>query len=234
MPSPLKVAAAQPACAPNDLRANALAHAGAIRSARARIVVFPELSLTGYDLAAEAVPLDDDAFRPIAAACAEFGTIALVGAPVAGDDGIVHIAMVGVTGGGVEVVYRKGHLGGDEGEHFAAGNGPTVIDVDGRRVGVGICKDTGVAQHVAEVAALGVDLYVAGLVHRPDELAEQDDRAVRIARACDAYVAFASFAGPTGGGYERTAGCSSIWAPDGRPLDRAGPEPGGIATAVVP
>ena len=65
-------------------------------------------------------------------------------------------------------------------------------------------------------------MKVAGLVHRPEELDVQEERAVRIARSCGAYVAFASFASPTGGGYSRTAGVSSIWAPDGTQL--AAPE----------
>lgn len=68
-------------------------------------------------------------------------------------------------------------------ERFSAGPGPTVLAVDGWRIALGVCKDTGVMQHVAGTAALGVDGYVAGLVHRPEELAEQEARAVVIARA---------------------------------------------------
>jgi predicted amidohydrolase len=131
----------------------------------------------------------------------------------------------------VDVLYRKAHLGGDEPVRFAQGNGAVAIDVDGWRIGVGICKDTGVEQHVTEVAALGVDAYLAGLVHRPDEVGVQDERGLRIARACRCHVAFASFAGPTGGGYEQTAGASTIWAPNGTVLARAGTEPGALAAA---
>jgi predicted amidohydrolase len=53
MLAPLSVAAAQPRCAANNVRSNARAHAELIRAARARIVVFPELSLTGYQLDAD-------------------------------------------------------------------------------------------------------------------------------------------------------------------------------------
>ncbi|MFD9466696.1 nitrilase-related carbon-nitrogen hydrolase [Streptomyces sp. NPDC060027] len=55
MPEPLAVAVAQPRCASPDVAANAVLHAEAVRGAGARVVVFPELSLTGYDLAALAV-----------------------------------------------------------------------------------------------------------------------------------------------------------------------------------
>jgi predicted amidohydrolase len=233
MRGPLTVAVAQPRCTPKEVRANALEHADAIRRAGARLVVFPELSLTGYELDAEPVALDDGVLAPIVEACAETGAVALVGAPVAGGNGSNQIATLHVDAGGARVVYRKQYLGGDEPDRFAAGDGPVAIDVDGWRVGLGICKDTGVAAHVADVAALGVDLYAAGLVHRPDELAEQEERAAGIARACDAYVAFASFAGATGGGYDRTAGDSSIWSPDGTRLVRTGTEPGEVGAATL-
>jgi predicted amidohydrolase len=86
---------------------------------------------------------------------------------------------------------------------------------------------------VEDVAALGVDLYVAGLVHAPDELDEQDARGRRIAAATGAHVGFASFAGPTGEGYDATAGSSTIWSPDGEVLARAGVRPGEPAVATV-
>jgi predicted amidohydrolase len=234
MRSPLKIAAAQPACVTNHVHANALEHADLIRSAEARVVVFPELSLTGYDVDVRALSTDDEALRPVADACAETGTVALVGAPVEGEAGEMHIAMLRVSGTGIDVVYRKSYLGGDEPSRFTGGNGAVAIDVDGWRIGLGICKDTGVEQHIADIAALDVDAYIAGLLHRRDQLDIQEKRAVRIAQACEAYVAFASFAGPTGGGYDQTAGVSSIWAPNGKLLARAGSEPGGIAVTVLP
>jgi predicted amidohydrolase len=229
MRAPLTVAAAQPACVAGDVPANAGAHADAIRAARARLVVFPELSLTGYEL--DAPPVDAAALAPIVEACAAAGTVALVGAPVA--DPRLHIAMLRVDGAGVRVAYRKGWLGGAEPARFAAGDGPVVLAVDGWRVGLGICKDTGVFQHVAGIAALDVDLYAAGLVHRPEELPEQEARGVVIARACRAHVVFASFAGATGDVFTETAGCSAIWSPDGRAVARAGAEPGGLVRATL-
>jgi predicted amidohydrolase len=230
---PLTVAVAQPACVAGDVSANALEHARAIGAADARLVVFPELSLTGYELDAPAVSPHDGALDAIVAACAETESVALAGAPVVGDGERPHMGMLRISGAGVEIAYRKSFLGGDEPERFAPGDGPVAIDVDGWRVGLGICKDTGVDRHVADNAALGLDLYAAGLVHLAEELAMQDERGVRIARECRAYVAFASFAGATGGRFDRTAGASTIWAPDGTRLSRAGAEPGELARAVL-
>jgi predicted amidohydrolase len=108
-----------------------------------------------------------------------------------------------------------------------------VLELDGWRLGVGICKDTGAAQHTAGTAALGVHAYVAGLVHRPEELPEQEARAVVIARTCRAFVVFASFAGPTGHGYCETAGSSAIWSRDGLTIARAGRGVGEMARATL-
>ena len=195
-------------------------------------MVFPELSLTGYELDADPVAVDDPALDPLVAACAETRSVALVGAPVE-EDGSRFIASFRVDGDGVSIAYRKSHLGGDEVASFAAGDGPTVLELDDWRIGLGICKDTGVVEHTAGTAALGVDLYAAGLVHLPEELEEQDARGQRIASACGSYVVFASFAGPTGGGYDATAGTSTIWASGGTVLARATSAPGEIARAEL-
>lgn len=233
MRSPLKVAAVQPACAAYDVAANAASHARAVRAAGARVVVFPELSLTGYELDADPVSLDDVALAPLVEACTETGALALVGAPIEDQDGSVFIATLRIDGAGVRVAYRKSWVGDREATRFARGDGPTVLEVDGWRLGLSICRDTGAAQHTVGTAALGVDAYVAGLVHRPEELPEQEARAVVIARTCRAYVVFASFAGPTGDVFTQTAGCSAIWSPDGLAVARAGPDVEDTAAATL-
>jgi predicted amidohydrolase len=228
----LKVAAAQPACTALDVVSNARVHANVVRAAQARVVVFPELSLTGYELDAEPVSCDDPALTPIVEACAATGSLALVGAPV-DDAGHRFIAMLAIDAAGVRVAYRKTWLGAEESRRFCPGDGPTMLQVDGWRLGLGICKDTGAAQHTAGTAALVIDAYLAGLVHRPEELPEQEARAVVIARTCQAYVVFASFAGPTGDVFTETAGSSAIWSPNGIAIARTGPDAGGVARATL-
>ncbi|MEQ4548041.1 nitrilase-related carbon-nitrogen hydrolase, partial [Nocardioides kribbensis] len=82
----LPVAVAQPRVHRGDLAATAREHALALASAGARLVVFPELSLTGYELDAEPVALDDPRWAVVVEACARAGAVALVGASVAVDD----------------------------------------------------------------------------------------------------------------------------------------------------
>lgn len=233
MREPLSIAVAQPLCVSYEIGTNAATHATTVRSANARVVVFPELSLTGYELTAPPIAADDPRLAPIVEACAATGTLALVGAPVRGEDDRAHIATLAVDGTGATVAYHKMWLGTAEAAHFASGSKPAVLDVDGWRLGLAICKDTGVAQHAADTAALGIDAYVAGTVKSAEEAGLQDERARRIAIEHGIWVAVASFAGSTGGGFDRAAGRSAIWTADGVALVQAGPEIGVIARAVL-
>jgi predicted amidohydrolase len=233
MREPLTIAVAQPPIVSYDVAANALTHAATIRAAGARVVVFPELSLTGYELDAPAIAPDDPRLMPIVEACAETGSLALVGAPVEGAAGRPHIGMLGVDGTGASVVYRKMWLGPAEAVRFTPGDEPTVLEVDGWRLGLAVCKDTGIPQHASDTAARGIDVYVAGVLETADDAAVPDERARRVAADHHVWVATASFAGSTGGGYDRAAGGSGVWAPDGVAITRAGPETGGIARATL-
>jgi predicted amidohydrolase len=229
MRTPLVIAVAQPHTQPHDVAGNASQHAAAIRAAGARVVVFPELSLTGYELAAATVDPDDPRLSPIVDACAETGALALVGAPVAGP----HIAMLVVDGTGASVAYRKMFLGDAEAERFVPGGAPVALEVDGWRLGLGICKDTGVAEHAARTAALGIDAYLAGVVKHDHERDLLRERARRIATEHGVWVAVASFAGPTGDGYARTAGHSIVCTADGTTVAETDDEPGELATATL-
>jgi predicted amidohydrolase len=233
MREPLVIAVAQPQCVSRDVAANAVTHAATVRSARARVVVFPELSLTGYELDAPAIPADDPRLAPIVEACVATGSIALVGAPVQEDAARTHIAMLAIDGAGATVAYRKMWLGGAEPGRFSPGRTPAVIEVDGWRLGLAICKDTGVPQHASDTAALGMDAYVAGVLEAAEDAAVLDERARRVAADHRVWVAIASFAGSTGGGYDRAAGGSGIWTAEGIAIAQAGPETGAIARATL-
>lgn len=233
MRKPLTVAAAQPPCVSFDVAVNALTHAATVRSAAARVVVFPEMSLTGYELDAPALTPGDPRLNPLVDACAETGSLVLAGAPVTGDAGACHIAMLAIDGGGARVAYRKMWLGTAEAQRFTPGDRPAVMEVEGWRLGLAICKDTGIPQHAAGTAAVGMDVYVAAVLEFREDVPVPVDRARRVIRDYGVWVAVSSFAGSTGGGYTTAAGCSAIWSPDGEAAAQAGPEPGAIARATL-
>ena len=232
METELVVAAAQPRVVDDDVDANVASHAESIARAEARLVVFPELSLTGYWLNSLPLEFHRGSLGSLVDACTTTDSVALVGAPVVTDRGRC-IAMVRFDRDGATVAYCKTFLGGTEHQHFGPGGGPRVIEVDGWQVGMGICRDTGVEEHVRGTAALGVDVYACGVVHHETELAEQQRRARSIAETCQAPVVMASFAGPTSGGYARTTCRSAIWSAGAAVLAEADNRPGSIARATL-
>ncbi|MEU4746717.1 nitrilase-related carbon-nitrogen hydrolase, partial [Actinosynnema sp. NPDC023658] len=117
---------------------------------------------------------------------------------------------------------------------FRPGPAPAVVEVDGVRLGLAVCKDTGEPRHAADTAALGVDAYVAGTVKHSWESDLQHERARRIAVEHGVWVAVASFAGSTGEGYESAAGRSAVWDPSGGMITSAGIGVDAVVRAVIP
>lgn len=216
----LTVAVAQSEIVVGDLAANLAMHVEVIRTARARVVVFPELSLTGYDLAAPSVATTDPTLDGLVRACREVGAVALVGAPIT-EDGRDFIAMLRVDEHGVSVAARKVWVHGDENERFSCGTEAAVIDVDGWAVGLAICFDTNVQQHTAQLARRGIDLYVAAVLDAPGQEDEREARTFLTARALRAPVAISHYRGATPL-FPRTVGTSMIVDADGKMLAQVG------------
>jgi predicted amidohydrolase len=237
-PAPLTVAAAQPDLRPGDLAFNVRAHAEAIRAAGARLVVFPELSLSSYAMAAPAVALDDPALDAIVSACADTGAIALAGIPLKEGDA-EYIAALRIDGAGVEVAYRKMHPSEKEGRRFRSAADPVVMELDGWRLGLAICRDTMMFEHAPAVAEFakrsgigGIDAYIAGALYTPEGLVRRDKRMPQLARGYGMWVLQACFAGP-GSDYPDAAGNSAVWAPDGSVAVRADEQAGRIIKAEL-
>ncbi len=209
MPDAFVVAAAQPESISDDLVGNVIRHADAVLAARCRLIVFPELSLTGHELEAQPVSLEDSVLAPLIKACRANGSLALVGAPIREQlgDGLVadYIAILAIDGEGARVAYRKMYLGDEEAERFHPGQKPVVIEVEGWRLGLAICKDTGIVEHAAATAALGMDGYLAGVLESVQDTQIPAQRARRIAARHGVWVVISSFAGRTGGGFDQSA-----------------------------
>ncbi|MBN8529515.1 MAG: NAD(+) synthase [Caulobacterales bacterium] len=168
----VRVAAATPVVHIADPAANASQHIALIEQAGAQgvdLIVFPELSLTGYaidDLLMQDALLAqvETCIKPLAAAARAAGVIAVVGAPIRQGDALYNCALV-LAGGHVQAVVPKTYLpnyreyyekrwfasGGQArgavrmGDDWAARFGTDfVIEVAGRPgfvFGVEICED---------------------------------------------------------------------------------------------
>jgi NAD+ synthase (glutamine-hydrolysing) len=138
--------------------------AGRAREAGAQLVVFPELTLTGYP--PEDLLLKRGFLRRAQSALegiAVSGITAVIGWPEQAD-GRVHNAAAVVADGRVAAVYRKLLLPNygvfDERRWFEPGRDPLVVDVAGTPVGVTICEDIWAPDPTAATAAAGARVVV--------------------------------------------------------------------------
>jgi predicted amidohydrolase len=146
----VRVAIAQCAPALGAFKRNLAMHAEWIQRARnagAGLVVFPELSLTGYylkDLAGEvACAADDERLRPIADASRDLDISA--GFVERGKDARLHIAQGYWSKGRLIHVHRKVYLPTygifDDGRYFGPGDRFDVFESAAGPAGIAICED---------------------------------------------------------------------------------------------
>lgn len=150
VPDEFLVALAQIATRPGQPRHNLQRHLQAISQAReagARLIVFPELSLSGYLLhhgvAEAALTLGDSLLEPIVDASRDLAII--VGVPLRERGGGISNAAVLYEGGKVCGVHRKLYLPTygmlDEGRFFVAGRQLAPLTCTLGTLGVLICED---------------------------------------------------------------------------------------------
>ncbi|WP_103503559.1 carbon-nitrogen hydrolase family protein, partial [Streptomyces sp. SM14] len=206
--------------------------------AGARLLITPELSLTGYALGAavadRAEPGDGPAAREVGRIAAEYGLAVVHGYPERSpESGVVHNT-VQLTGpdGRTLARYRKTHLyGGYEREAFTAGDEPVVqAELDGLRIGLLVCYDVEFPEAARAHALAGTDLLaVPTALMRPYDFVATT---LVPARAWESqlYVAYANRCGREGE-FDFT-GLSCLAAPDGTVPARAG-EDGQLLVADV-
>jgi NAD+ synthase (glutamine-hydrolysing) len=168
-PANLRVVMAQADFLVGDIYANTHKVLKACELARdtqtADLIVFPELTLTGY-------PPEDLLFRPhfiehVEAAVDYLrqqisGIAAIIGYPLKQQDALYNVA--GVFQDGLVTVYRKQQLPNysvfDEKRYFLAGDQACVVTIKDALVGVTVCEDAWESGPVQQAAAAGAQLLV--------------------------------------------------------------------------
>src|SRR5688572_13718503 len=160
-----KIAAAQVALVRGDVAANLATHAAAMTAAArqgVRVLVFPELSLTGYepDLAAElALTAADRRLAPLLALARRHQMEVVVGAPLPNGTPKPALGAILIRADGTTGSYRKMHLGTSEQNYFAPGDTPLAFTVSGHTVGIAICADSSQPSHPQAYADFGATVY---------------------------------------------------------------------------
>lgn len=188
---------------------------GAALPAATELAVFPELCVTGYDLAAIpslATPVPGTLTDRLAQIAAEHDYYIVAGLPERDGDQYYNTTAA-ISGDGLEATYRKQHLWGDEASVFSAGRSPTTVATPVGRVGLACCYDLNFPELGLEYAKRSCDVLAVNAAWRQSFLA--DWRLLCRARAFDGpyYVVAANHTGDQDG--REHAGNSLIAMPDG-------------------
>jgi predicted amidohydrolase len=241
------LATAQTVPVRGDVEANVTQHlrlAGIAAAEQAEVLVFPELSLTGYelDLARRlAFSEDDPRLAPLIEAAVSASMTLVVGAPVE-IDGRLYLGAFILGPDRTIALYTKRYLGafapGDspdgivppaEATVFQPGERNPLVPLGGGAAAVAICADTGRPSHAQEAAERGARAYLASMFVIPSDY-EKDATNLRTYAARHAMaVVLANFGGPSGG--LPAAGRSAIWSESGALLAALGPSGSGVVIA---
>jgi 5-aminopentanamidase len=146
-------------------RARALAAIDAAAEAGARVVVLPELVVSGYvfrdgdEARALAEPADGPTLAGWAERTAAHDLVVVGGFAEDGGDGRLYNSAALIDASGVRAVYRKAHLWDRESLVFTPGDDPpAVIDTAHGRIGAMVCYDLDFPEWVRLAALVGAEL----------------------------------------------------------------------------
>jgi predicted amidohydrolase len=217
----MRIAAAQTLPVQGDIQTNIENHNKLINLALsngADTIIFPELSLTGYEptLAKElATTLDDsrlDEFQTISDANR---VIIGVGIPLKNDP-LPIISMVIFQPDRPRQVYSKQYIHADEEPYFVNGRNPTTTLLNHPNIALAICYEISIPQHAQAAHQNGAEIYIASVAKFVNGIDKSLMRLSEIARTYSMTVIMSNCTGLCDG--EQCAGKSAVWNNKGEPL----------------
>lgn len=239
MTDALTVSAIQYQALDGGIVPNASEHVRLIEDAAShgsRLVVFPELSLTGYNLPLLEAPdnwlvPNDQRLGYIREICRRTGITAVVGSAYREPDGTPRLASLAIHPEGSTETAFKTHLHGQEKDIFEAGEGAVLVELDGWKIALAICFDAAVPAHSTDAAGAGADAYAVSAVYTREE---EHRLGLHLgARAMDnrMFGIMANLGGATPLG--PSCGLSGFWGPDGLLMKRAAGTGTEVVTAIL-
>ncbi|MEZ6040105.1 MAG: carbon-nitrogen hydrolase family protein [Planctomycetaceae bacterium] len=194
----------------------------------ADLIVFPELSLTGYEPTQAANlsrSIDDQCFDPFAFAAETYGISISVGFPLM-TDALPRISMRTVGPGSPPVVYSKRYLHPDEEPFFDCGPDAAPIIHDAPKIAIAICFELSVPEHANHAFELGATTYIASAAKTAAGVEAANQRLSHLAASRSAIVMLSNSRGWQDGSL--CAGCSAAWGRKGNLLGQLDADTDGI------
>jgi len=129
------------------------------------LLVFPELSITGYEpmLAAQlATTAEDERFAGLQRMSDRYGIFLCVGVPIRVAEG-VEIGMVIFQPDEPRLVYAKQYLHADELSYFVPGKEQLFLSLDDHKIAFAICYELSVPEHSVNAYSNRADIYLVSV-----------------------------------------------------------------------
>ncbi|MGH1433606.1 MAG: carbon-nitrogen hydrolase family protein [Lewinella sp.] len=214
----MKIALAQIQSVAGDVEANLRKHLTFIEqaaSAKASMIIFPELSLTGYEptLASElAFKMEDPRLNIFQQLSDDYQMVIGVGVPTRQEAGVC-ISLLLFQPMAARRVYSKKYLHPDEDAYFVSGQNFANLLVNDRKVAFAICYELSILEHTDEAMAQGAEIYLASVAKSASGVASAHQRLATIARENTIPVLMVNNVGPADDFVG--AGSSAVWNKQG-------------------
>ena len=175
------------------------------------MIVFPELSLTGYEptLANElATDFRDPRFKTLQQRSTDSKIIIGVGIPTMSDHG-THITMILFHPDKEAESYSKKYLHIDEEPFFSSGKNFTVLNVNDVSIAPAICYELSVPEHAENAARNKAHIYLASVAKFTSGIEKATQRMSEVARKYAMTALMVNCIGECDGA--ECAGRSSVW-----------------------
>ncbi|MEB2778711.1 carbon-nitrogen hydrolase family protein [Algoriphagus sp. D3-2-R+10] len=164
----MKICVAQTKSEKGNIKSNIENHLGWIELAvceKSDLIIFPELSLTGYEpeLAKELATDQNDSRFDKFQKISDSNKITIgIGLPTKLDSGIF-ISMVIFEPNRERKIYSKQKLHLDELPYFIQGNGQIILTIKSKKVAPAICYESLQSEHSEKANRLGAEIYLASV-----------------------------------------------------------------------
>lgn len=213
------IAAAQIRSFAGEVSRNLARHCEAVEEASkhgARLVAFPELSLTGYEPAlagALAVPPNDPCLNPLQELSNRLSLVIAVGIPLLSSTG-TQIGMLCFQPNEPRRSYSKQWLHKDETPYFESGTGQLLLTTGTCRIAPAICFESLQPEHARCAARDGADLYLASVAKSMSGVERAFDYFPQVARQYGLTVLMVNSVGRCD--QFLSVGQSAVWNPQGQ------------------
>ena len=211
----------------------------------AQVVLFPELSLTGYEIELAnqlAFSEGDSRLGPLVDTASSRSITIIAGAPVRIRQRLYIGAFI-LGSDGATLLYTKHRLGGfgkdarsdgivppAEKTVFQSGDRNPLVQFCGNSAALAVCADIGPSSHPQQATDRGAKTYLASMFVIPSDFEDDSAKLSQYAANHSIVVAMANFGSPTGG--LAAAGRSSVWSPTGGLLAELNASGPGVAVAT--